>query len=70
MGIHWLANAVVARASMLPSLHAVEVWVFGHNRVHHGHTLRQGMPVTVHLPLDQTPASAQGGMVPGGGGSA
>jgi HlyD family secretion protein len=24
------------------------------------HTLRQGMPVTVHLPLDQTPASAQG----------
>lgn len=45
-------NAVVGRLTMLPSLHATEVWVFGHNRVHHGHTLRQGMdfvwhPVTV-----------------------
>jgi len=45
-------NDLVARVMMLPSLHAVEVWVFGHNRVHHGHTLRQGMdfvwhPVTV-----------------------
>ena len=41
-------NAVVARVSMLPSLHAVEVWVFGHNRVHHGHTLRQGMDFVWH----------------------
>lgn len=34
-------NAFVARLSMLASLHAVEVWIFGHNRVHHGHTLRK-----------------------------
>ena len=41
-------NAVVARVSMLPSLHAVEVWVFGHNRVHHGHTLKQGLDFVWH----------------------
>ncbi len=33
---------------MLPSLHATELWVFGHNRVHHGHTLRQGMDFVWH----------------------
>ncbi len=33
-------NALVARVTMLPSLHATQVWVFGHNRVHHGHTVR------------------------------
>lgn len=41
-------NAVVARLTMLPSLHATELWVFGHNRVHHGHTLRQGMDFVWH----------------------
>jgi omega-6 fatty acid desaturase (delta-12 desaturase) len=41
-------NAVVARVCMLPALHATEVWVFGHNRVHHGHTLRQGMDFVWH----------------------
>lgn len=41
-------NAVTARLAMLPSLHATEVWVFGHNRVHHGHTLRQGMDFVWH----------------------
>lgn len=45
-------NAVVARLAMVPSLHAAEVWVYGHNRVHHGHTVKQGVdfvwhPVTV-----------------------
>ena len=45
-------NRTVARVLMLPSLHVVEAWVLGHNRIHHGHTLRQGMdfvwhPVTV-----------------------
>ena len=45
-------NRIVARVLMLPSLHIVEAWVLGHNRIHHGHTLRQGMdfvwhPVTV-----------------------
>ena len=42
------ANAFVARLTMLPSLHATEVWVYGHNRVHHGHTLRQGMDFVWH----------------------
>lgn len=41
-------NAVIARVTMLPSLHATEQWVFGHNRVHHGHTLRQGMDFVWH----------------------
>lgn len=41
-------NGVVARVSMLPSLHAAEVWVFGHNRVHHGHTLKQGLDFVWH----------------------
>lgn len=41
-------NMVVARIAMLPSLHATEQWVFGHNRVHHGHTLRQGMDFVWH----------------------
>ncbi len=36
-------NAGVARLTMLPSLHATELWIFGHNRVHHGHTVREGM---------------------------
>ncbi|MEM8902452.1 MAG: fatty acid desaturase [Actinomycetota bacterium] len=43
----WL-NGLVARISMLPSLHATEVWVFGHNRVHHGFTLREGMDFVWH----------------------
>ena len=41
-------NAIVARLTMLPSLHATEQWIFGHNRVHHGHTLRQGMDFVWH----------------------
>lgn len=41
-------NAVVARLTMLPSLHATEAWVFGHNRVHHGHTLKQGVDFVWH----------------------
>ena len=41
-------NAVVARVAMLPSLHATEQWIFGHNRVHHGHTLRQTMDFVWH----------------------
>ena len=41
-------NAVVARIAMLPSLHATELWVFGHNRVHHVHTLRQGFDFVWH----------------------
>ncbi len=41
-------NAFVARLTMLPSLHATEGWIFGHNRVHHGHTLRQGIDFVWH----------------------
>jgi omega-6 fatty acid desaturase (delta-12 desaturase) len=48
------ANDLVGRLAMLPSLHATEVWIFGHNRVHHGHTLRQGMDFVWHpLTVDQ-----------------
>ena len=47
-------NAAIARVSMLPSLHAVEGWKFGHNRVHHGHTLRQGLDFVWHpLTVDE-----------------
>jgi acyl-lipid omega-6 desaturase (Delta-12 desaturase) len=41
-------NLIVSRLTMLPSLHATEIWIFGHNRVHHGHTLRQGMDFVWH----------------------
>jgi len=41
-------NRSVARVLMLPSLHVVEAWVLGHNRIHHGHTLRQGMDFVWH----------------------
>ena len=41
-------NAIAARITMLPSLHATEAWVFGHNRVHHGHTLKQGVDFVWH----------------------
>ncbi len=29
---------LVGRLTLLPSLHAYEVWAYGHNRLHHGHT--------------------------------
>jgi omega-6 fatty acid desaturase (delta-12 desaturase) len=45
-------NKWVARAAMLPAAHVREAWDLGHNRIHHGHTVQQGMdfvwhPVTV-----------------------
>ncbi len=33
----------VGQLAMLPSLHIYESWVLGHNRIHHGHTVRGGM---------------------------
>src|SRR5262249_55031948 len=42
-----------AQLALLPSLHAYEVWVLGHNRVHYGHTGRAGIDFVWH-PL--TPA--------------
>jgi omega-6 fatty acid desaturase (delta-12 desaturase) len=31
-------NRWVGRLAFLPSFHAYEVWAYGHNRLHHGHT--------------------------------
>ena len=41
-------NSVVGTVALLPSLHAAELWRYGHNRVHHGHTLRQGIDFVWH----------------------
>ena len=41
-------NAFIGRLTMLPSLHVYESWVFGHNRLHHGHTARQGADFVWH----------------------
>lgn len=41
-------NRIVATVTLLPSLHATELWRYGHNRVHHGHTLRQGIDFVWH----------------------
>jgi len=39
---------LVGQAAMLPSLHVYEAWVFGHNRIHHGHTTRESMDYVWH----------------------
>ncbi len=41
-------NAIVGRVAMLPSWHVYEAWVLGHNRIHHGHTVREGMDFVWH----------------------
>ncbi len=41
-------NYVLGQMAMLPSLHLYEAWVFGHNRVHHGHTTREIMDYVWH----------------------
>ena len=41
-------NRAVAFAAMVPSLHIREGWVFGHNRVHHGFTVRRDMDFVWH----------------------
>jgi omega-6 fatty acid desaturase (delta-12 desaturase) len=46
-------NGWLGRLAMLPALHVFDAWVFGHNRVHHGHTVRETMDYVWH-PL--TPA--------------
>jgi omega-6 fatty acid desaturase (delta-12 desaturase) len=43
----WL-NDVVGRVAMLPSWHVYTAWIFGHNRVHHGFTGRQGYDFVWH----------------------
>lgn len=34
-------NHGLGRLAMLPALHLFEAWIYGHNRVHHGHTVRE-----------------------------
>lgn len=41
-------NSVVGHVAMLPAWHVYEGWVLGHNRIHHGHTVRQGLDFTWH----------------------
>ena len=41
-------NRLVALLTMLPSLHVRDGWVFGHNRVHHGFTVKRGMDFVWH----------------------
>ena len=41
-------NYVLGQMAMLPSLHLYEAWVFGHNRIHHGHTTRASMDYVWH----------------------
>ncbi|MDZ7732079.1 MAG: fatty acid desaturase [Acidimicrobiia bacterium] len=41
-------NSFVGHLAMLPSWHVYEGWVLGHNRIHHGHTVRQGMDFVWH----------------------
>jgi omega-6 fatty acid desaturase (delta-12 desaturase) len=47
-------NKITGRILFLPSLHVYEAWVLGHNRIHHGHTVREGMDFVWHpLTVDQ-----------------
>ena len=47
-------NRLVARIAMLPSAHVEAAWDLGHNRIHHGHTVKQGMDFVWHpITLEQ-----------------
>ncbi len=41
-------NRTLGRILFVPALHIHESWVLGHNRIHHGHTLKQGMDFVWH----------------------
>lgn len=41
-------NYALGQLVMLPALHVYEAWVLGHNRLHHGHTVRQQMDFVWH----------------------
>jgi acyl-lipid omega-6 desaturase (Delta-12 desaturase) len=41
-------NSIVGHLAMLPSFHVYEGWVLGHNRIHHGYTVRQGFDFVWH----------------------
>jgi omega-6 fatty acid desaturase (delta-12 desaturase) len=38
----------VGQTAMLPALHVYEAWVLGHNRLHHGHTVREQLDFVWH----------------------
>lgn len=41
-------NSWVGHLAMLPSWHVYEGWVLGHNRIHHGYTVREGFDFVWH----------------------
>jgi len=41
-------NSIIGHLAMLPSWHVYEGWVLGHNRIHHGYTVRQGFDFVWH----------------------
>ncbi len=41
-------NRWLGRLLFVPSLHIHEAWVLGHNRIHHGHTVRERMDFVWH----------------------
>lgn len=41
-------NRLVGTIAMLPSWHVYEGWVLGHNRIHHGYTVREGFDFVWH----------------------
>ncbi len=41
-------NKAIGRFMFLPELHSYEAWLLGHNRLHHGHTVREQMDFVWH----------------------
>ena len=41
-------NSIVGHLAMLPAWHVYEGWVLGHNRIHHGYTVREGFDFVWH----------------------
>ncbi len=41
-------NYLLGQLAMLPALHLYDAWVYGHNRIHHGHTTRDSMDYVWH----------------------
>jgi omega-6 fatty acid desaturase (delta-12 desaturase) len=41
-------NSIVGHVAMLPGWHVYEGWVLGHNRIHHGYTVREGFDFVWH----------------------
>lgn len=50
-------NYVVGQLAMLPSLHALSVWAYGHNRIHHAFACCQGLDFVWHPVTPQEYAS-------------